>query len=80
MTTPPTQEPLSFDKHIRPLFRAKDKGSMSSHFDLWSHGDVSQHADAILSRLRAGSMPCDGPWPDADVDTFQRWMETGKAP
>ena len=26
---------------------------MSFAFDLWSHDDVSQHADAILARLRA---------------------------
>ena len=29
-------------------------------FDLWSHDDVSRNADAILARLRAGTMPCDG--------------------
>jgi hypothetical protein len=28
-------------------------------FDLWSHEDVSQHANDILARLRAGTMPCD---------------------
>jgi hypothetical protein len=53
---------------------------MTRHFDLWSYNDVSQHADAILSQLRAGTMPCDGAWPDSNVETFQRWTETGKAP
>ena len=31
-------------------------------FDLWSHEDVAGHAGAILDRLRAGTMPCDGAW------------------
>jgi hypothetical protein len=47
-------------------------------FDLWSHDDVSDHADAILSRLRDGSMPCDGRWPQSQVDLFQRWVDSGK--
>jgi hypothetical protein len=51
---------------------------MRRHFDLWSYDDVSAHADAILSRLRAGTMPCDGPWPAAQVDVFQHWMDTDK--
>jgi hypothetical protein len=48
-------------------------------FDLWSDDDVSAHADAILARLRAGTMPCDGAWPDAQIDLFQRWIDAGKA-
>ena len=47
-------------------------------FDLWSHDNVSEHADAILSRLRDGSMPCDGAWPQSQVDLFQHWVESGK--
>jgi hypothetical protein len=46
--------------------------------DLWSYDDVSQRADAIWGRLRAGTMPCDGAWSDAKVDVFQRWVDTGK--
>ncbi len=80
MTTPADQGPVSFEKDVKPLFRTKDRGSMTRHFDLWSYDDVSQHADAILSQLRAGTMPCDGAWPDSNVETFQRWTETGKAP
>lgn len=52
---------------------------MSWVFDLSSYDDVSRHADAILGRLRAGTMPCDGAWSDAKVDAFQRWVDTGKA-
>jgi hypothetical protein len=52
---------------------------MTFAFDLWSYGDVSANADAILERLRAGSTPCDGSWPDAQVDLFARWVAGGKA-
>jgi hypothetical protein len=24
-----------------------------------------------------GSMPCDGSWPDAQVQVFRRWTESG---
>jgi hypothetical protein len=71
-------QPPSFETDIKPLFRDSDRQSMLLHFDLWSHEDVSQHADAILARLRDGSMPCDGSWPQAQLDLFQRWAESGK--
>jgi hypothetical protein len=71
-------QPAGYETHIKPMFRERDRQSMQSHFDLWSHDDVSEHADAILERLRAGTMPCDGPWPKAQVDLFQRWAEGGK--
>ena len=45
-------------------------------FDLWSYEDVTQHADAILERLRNGSMPCDGAWPADRIDVVQRWVES----
>ena len=32
-------------------------------FDLWSYEDVSANATAILEKLSAGTMPCDGAWP-----------------
>jgi len=76
---PGEDEPASFERHIKPLFRPMDKQSMSFAFDLWSYDDVSLHADAILDQLRAGAMPCDGRWPDVKVDVFQRWVEAGKA-
>jgi hypothetical protein len=69
---------MSFQTDIRPMFREGDREAMLSHFDLWSHDDVSQHADAILGRLQDGSMPCDGAWPEAQVELFQRWAEGGK--
>lgn len=75
---PGPSEAVSFQAHIKPLFRAKDRESMQRAFDLWSYEDVSVHADAIASRLRDGSMPCDGAWPEAQVDLFQRWIDIGK--
>jgi hypothetical protein len=70
--------PLSFDKDIRPLFRSKDREAMAAAFDLWSYPDVAEHADAILSQLRAGSMPCDGAWPTPQTDMFDEWIQLGK--
>ncbi len=52
---------------------------MSFVFDLWSHDDVSENADAILERLRDGSMPCDTTWPKERIDTFERWISSGKS-
>jgi CDGSH-type Zn-finger protein/truncated hemoglobin YjbI len=77
---PTSDETVSFDRHVKPLFRPGDKKSMSFAFDLWSYDDVRQHAQVILERLRAGTMPCDAAWPAAQVDLFQRWVESGKAP
>ena len=71
-------ESLSFEADVKPLFREGDRKAMRFHFDLWSRDDVSEHADAILARLRNGTMPCDGAWPRAQVDLFQRWTESGK--
>jgi hypothetical protein len=71
-------DPTGFETDIKPLFREIDRQSMLSHFDLWSYDDVSRHAEAILARLREGTMPCDGSWPQAQTDLFQRWSENGK--
>ena len=79
MTTPADGEPLSFETHIKTLFRERDRASMTFAFDLWSHDDVSENADAILDRLREGTMPCDGAWPQDRVETFERWISAGKA-
>jgi hypothetical protein len=70
-------EPLSFETDVKPLFRERDRQSMRFAFDLWSHEDVAQHADAILARLQAGTMPCDGAWPAEMVEAFKRWIDSG---
>ena len=72
-----TEQPISFAQTIKPLFREGDRESMKMAFDLWSHDDVAANSDAILGRLRDGSMPCDGAWPEEQVALFQRWIEAG---
>jgi hypothetical protein len=62
----------------RPLFRERDRQSMKFAFDLWSYDDVGTRADDVLERLRNGSMPCDGAWPEEKIQVFQRWIESGK--
>ncbi len=71
---PAADEPVRFEKHIKPLFRGRDRQSMKFAFDLWTYADVKLHADAILVRLRDGTMPCDGAWPDEKLDVFARWL------
>ncbi len=71
---------VGFDKDIKPLFRPKDRDSMSKAFDLWSYTDVRAHADAILSQVAAGTMPCDGAWPSDRVELFRQWSEHGQLP
>jgi hypothetical protein len=70
---------LSYERHIKGLFRARDRGAMRFAFDLWSAPDVRSHAQAILARLRAGTMPCDGAWPAEKVAIFERWVSEGCA-
>jgi hypothetical protein len=80
VTFPGPDEPMSFAAHIKPLFRQRDRQSMSFAFDLWSFDDVRGRAAEILSRLRDGSMPCDAAWPEAKIELFQRWASTGLQP
>ena len=46
-------------------------------FDLWSYDDVKTQGAAILERLKAGTMPCDGAWPPERVDVLERWIAAG---
>lgn len=69
--------PLSYETHVKPLFRERDRDSMEFAFDLWSHDDVSRYAASILARLEDGSMPCDDTWPQARIDLFRRWIQDG---
>jgi len=79
-TTPPgPDDSVSFSRHVKPLFRARDRQSMSFAFDLWSYADVKANAKAILERLQSGSMPCDDPWDQPKLQTFERWVATGAA-
>jgi CDGSH-type Zn-finger protein/truncated hemoglobin YjbI len=80
VTLPAPGETVSFEAHVKPLFRERDRKSMSFAFDLWSRDDVQAHAAGILERLRAGTMPCDGAWPAEQVDVFRRWTGSGFQP
>ena len=80
VTLPGPDETVSFAAHVKPLFREHDRKSMTFAFDLWSQADVQAHAAGILDRLRNGTMPCDGAWPEEKIDVFRRWTESGFQP
>jgi len=67
----------SFERDIKKLFRSMDRDAMAGAFDLWSYEDVSKHAMPILQHLQAGTMPCDGAWPAAQVAVFAKWVVVG---
>jgi hypothetical protein len=71
---------VSFETDIRPLFRDDDADAMSWAFDLHSWEDVRAHAEEIYDRLADGSMPCDEPWTDEQVQRFRDWIDAGAAP
>ena len=71
---------MSFETDIRPLFRPEDAEAMSWAFDLRSYEDVKEHSEKIYDRLAEGSMPCDDPWPDEQVQRFRDWMDQGMQP
>jgi CDGSH-type Zn-finger protein/truncated hemoglobin YjbI len=74
---PTPGETPSFGRHIKTLFRSMDRESMRFVFDLWSHDDVVKHSAAILKRLQAGTMPCDGAWPPTQIAVFEQWVVAG---
>jgi hypothetical protein len=73
---PSAGQPVDFENHIKPLFRPMDRNSMKFAFDLWSEADLRTHGQAILNRLKSGTMPCDGPWPSEKVAVFEEWLKT----
>lgn len=74
---PPIDVPVTFDAHVKTLFRARDRRSMLFAFDLWSYDDVVAHSTDVLDRVRSGSMPPDGRWPAEQVEVFRRWIDGG---
>ncbi len=73
------KSPVTFTADIKPLFREKDRDAMRRWFDLWSVVDVRANADDIAERLEDGSMPCDHPWSEDQVELFNRWVAEGAA-
>ena len=70
-------EPVSFDRDIKPLFRDRDRGAMKFFVDLWSYDDVVANQDSILGAVSAGVMPCDGAWPHENVERLRGWIAEG---
>jgi NADPH-dependent 2,4-dienoyl-CoA reductase/sulfur reductase-like enzyme len=73
---------LSFKQDIRPLFRDKDIEEMKdiSGYDLSKYEDVKPRADGIYARILDESMPCDGPWPEEQIEKFKQWIDQGMKP
>jgi hypothetical protein len=67
----------TFQGDIQPLFREKDRARMEWAFDLWDYNAVKENAPQILERLEDGDMPCDGAWPEEQIETFRRWVNGG---
>jgi len=70
------QDP-SFEQDIRPRFRPMDVEEMSFAFDLSSYDEVRENAEGIYERLANGTMPCDAPWSEDDLDRFRAWIDAG---
>ena len=77
VTLPAPDDEVGFGQHVKLLFRERDRTSMRFAFDLWSYDDVRANAQAILERVKAGTMPCDGAWPPEWVAVFERWTNSG---
>lgn len=81
-------EPTSFAADIRPLFTQKDIDGMKKGFNLASYDEVKAHAAAIHDRIRGiggALMPPlpplgEGPWPQARIDLFAKWIAYGCQP
>jgi hypothetical protein len=80
--------PTSFAADIRPLFTERDVQGMSRAFDLTDYEAVRAHAQAIHDRIRGiggAIMPPpppigDGPWPQSNIQLFERWLADGCRP
>ena len=78
----------SFQADIRPLFTQRDIEGMKKGFNLASYDEVKAHAAAIYDRIRGiggAVMPPppprgEGPWPQARIELFAKWMTDGYHP
>jgi hypothetical protein len=78
---------ISFEADIRPLFTERDIEGMRKGFNLASYDEVKAHAAAIYDRVRGigAIMPPppprgEGPWPQARIELFAKWMADGYQP
>lgn len=78
----------SFQEDILPFFTERDIRVMSKAFNLASYDDVKKHAAAIYDRIRGiggAAMPPppprgEGPWPQARIELFAKWISDGYQP
>jgi hypothetical protein len=73
----------SFQADIRPLFTEHDVSGMKKAFNLANYDDVKAHAAAIYDRIRGMPPPPPrggGPWPQAWIELFAKWMADGYQP
>jgi hypothetical protein len=81
-------KPTSLQEDIRPLVTERDIRGMSKAFNLGSYDDVKMHAAAIYDRIRGiggAVMPPppprgEGPWPQARIELFAKWIADGYQP
>ena len=81
-------KPTSFQEDILPLFTERDIRAMSKAFNLASYDDVKKHAAVIYDRIRGiggAVMPPppprgEGPWPQAHIELFAKWIADGYQP
>ena len=80
--------PTSFQSDILPLFTERDIRAMSKAFNLANYNDVKTHAAIIYDRIRGiggAVMPPppprgEGPWSQAHIELFAKWMADGYQP
>jgi hypothetical protein len=78
----------SFQADIRPLFTERDIQGMIKAFNLANYDDVKKNSSAIYDRIRGIGGPLmpprpprgEGPWPQANIDLFAKWMADGYQP
>ena len=77
-------ESLSFERDIKPLFTPGDRACMLSRFDLSDYQDVRTHSRDIALSLRGAEgrllMPIGNPWPEDQIQRFERWIAEGFPP
>jgi len=69
--------PVTISRDIEPLSREFDRNSTIKALDLWNGADGAAHQAPILLQFEGGTMPCDGAWPIAQVETLKRWIAEG---
>jgi len=77
-----------FQEDILPLFTERDIRAMSKAINLASYDDVKKHAAIIHDRIRGiggAVMPPppprgEGPWPQAYIERFAKWIADGYQP